>query len=127
MLVNEWLQIWSMHGILINYFTLWTTLGDLEKTIYMYIDIHGKLCAQWASTEETTHSTTHVQPHKTCTDKDFEPISLYLFVSLPPSLCLHLYFWLSFTPFDLSIILHRHNICGQICKKAVFKFYFNSL
>ena len=62
MLVSEWLQIRSMHGILINYFTLWTTLGDLEKTIY--IDIHGKSCAQWASTEETTHSTTHVQPHK---------------------------------------------------------------
>ena len=26
--------------------------------------IHGKSCAQRVSTEETTHSTTHVQPHK---------------------------------------------------------------
>ena len=38
--------------------------------MYMYTDliwhvhVHGKSCAQVASTEETTHCTTHVQPHK---------------------------------------------------------------
>ena len=124
MLVSEWLQIRSMHGILINYFTLWTTLGDLEKTIY--IDIHGKSCAQWASTEETTHSTTHVQPHKMYTDKD---LSQSLSISLSPSLSLCLCLSLSPSLFlalfhTLSSIIHRHNICGQICKKAVFKTYF---
>ena len=55
-----------VHVHVYNSVVNWVCMHTCIHVRYVLVQqciIHGKSCDQWASTEETTHSTTHVQPH----------------------------------------------------------------